>query len=83
MITVEKERHLREISGRTWSQALIEGLEAARRFIPQGQEDQWRTADGCPSWVIFPRTIPIAWGHEVFAELVTHVEEMEKKLTKR
>lgn len=73
--------------GQNWLQSLLLAVEGARRHIPSGEEDVWHTDDGMPSWIIFPRLVPISWGHSVFSEIVRfsnwRIEEISSSAAKR
>lgn len=52
--------------GETWLGALLLAVEGFRRTIPRKEADQWKTAEGLPSWIVLPVEVPIAWGYEPY-----------------
>jgi hypothetical protein len=73
----------RTVSGDTWIGALLLAIEFIRRMIPDDQEQDWKTDDGLPSWVIFPKEVAIGWGYEFHKKLWKLVQSEEKKLNER
>jgi hypothetical protein len=58
------------VSGSSWLQALLLAIEGVRICIPSSQENDWVSSDGLPSWIVFPRHVPISWGYDTFNEIV-------------
>ena len=80
MVTVEVDGtvHVRKVWSENWIGAVTLSLEYIRRFIPPGEEREWVDEEGLESWCIFPRAVPIAWGHDLYQQISRMVDDAER-----
>jgi hypothetical protein len=83
-VTIAGELVEREAAGENALQALQLSIEGVRIRIPAGEEEDWQTKDGVPSWMVFPRSVPINWGYDFYKQIVGVIDKEEAKFgTKR
>lgn len=70
----------RTVYSETWIGALVMALEGLRLFIPEDEEKNWETDEGLPSWLVFPKTIPVGLGYAEHHRLWRMIVHEEKSL---
>lgn len=80
-VTVRKRRKevTRHIHGSHWTDAITNGFEYMRSLIPDEEEGDWETADGLPSWCLFPKIVPISWGRDFHRKVWDLVKAEDNK----
>lgn len=67
----------------TWAGALVMAMEGMRLAIPDEEQNDWTTSDGLPSWLVFPKTIPVGWGYEEHTRLWQLVRSEQAEINRR
>jgi hypothetical protein len=63
--------------GDNWFSSLSSAVEHVGKQIPRSEEQDWLTDSELPSWMIFPKRVPISWGfpqYKVVADLTDKEE---------
>jgi hypothetical protein len=69
--------------GDNWLQAILMATEAIRRCMPEGEAEHWVDRSGVPSWVMFPRLVPISSGYEFHENLLKLIEKQEREYLRK
>lgn len=80
VIRIDSQEKIRAAAGDDALQAILLAVEAIRMVIPDGEEADWVSPSGVPSWIIFPRSIPIGWGKDFYDLVARMVDNEERKL---
>jgi hypothetical protein len=67
------------VGGADSLQPLLLAVEYVRRKIPAGEETKWVSLEGEESWCVLPKTLPIAWGHELYKKISGLVDDAERE----
>jgi len=81
IVTVERRGKVtaRAFYDDVWTGAIGSAFEAMRRMIPEDEECDWETPEGVSGWIVFPKIIPIGWGHALYRKLWNMVIAEERK----
>jgi len=63
--------------GDNWFSSLSCAVEHVGKQIPRSEEQGWLTDSELPSWMIFPKRVPVSWGfplYKVIADLTDKEE---------
>ena len=86
-VTYDGKTRTRSATGAFWLQALLLATEGVRLELPSEQSATWKTDDGLPSWIVFPRMVPISWGenhhHEMLRDIQIHEQRLHSEIEKK
>ena len=79
-VTVEVDGTInaRTVWSMNWICAFTLALDYVCQFIPEGEERDWIDEEGLESWCIFPKTVPIGWGHDLYQKISRMVDDAER-----
>ena len=77
-VDVDGTVNVRTVWSMNWICALTLALDYVSQFIPKGEERDWVDDEGLESWCIFPKAVPIAWGHDLYQKISDMVDDAER-----
>lgn len=65
--------------GDNWFSSLSSAVEHVGKQIPRSEEQDWLTDSELPSWMIFPKQVPISWNFALYKTIADLVDKEEAK----
>ena len=65
--------------GDNWFSSLSSAVEHVGKQIPRSEEQDWLTDSELPSWMIFPKRVPVSWGFPTYKMIADLADKEEAK----
>ncbi len=66
-----------------WFNSLSNAVEHVGKQIPRSEEQDWLTDSELPSWIIFPKRVPISWGFPTYKAIADLADKEEARFVAR
>lgn len=80
-VTIDEADFVSEATGENALQAILMAIEFARGVLDDSAH-HWIGEDEVPHWMIFPRSVPIAWGGKFYGEICALIDQKQDDLNR-